>query len=61
MGIVDGFSYPRWEKNTAKNEIIHELPSTLKIQTVVSKARLDAESALSSLGMYRKLSVFLKW
>ena len=52
MGIADGFSYSKWDKNTAKNEIIHELPSTLKIQTVVSKARLDAESALNSLGMY---------
>ena len=52
MDIADGFSYSKWDKNTAKNEIIHELPSTLKIQTVVSKARLDAESALNSLGMY---------
>jgi hypothetical protein len=56
MGIADGFTYPRWEKEigsieTTARETVHVLPSKLEIEAVVLKARIDAKIALSSLAM----------
>ena len=53
MGIADGFSYPRWkETNGPNDENTHDLPSIIKIEAVVLRARRNAEAQLNFLGNY---------